>query len=86
MTNKSKRKHRRRPAGGNPFEHAPLQGMGETYEWLTNDVSPVQFDTSNGNGAYTLAVNCDVNGFSWNLQFAGANVNSSPVTGAPLTL
>jgi hypothetical protein len=41
--------------------------MGETYEWLTNDISPVQFDTSNGNGAYTLAVGADVNGFSWNI-------------------
>jgi len=54
--------------------------MGETYEWLTNDISPVQFDTSNGNGAYTLAVGADVNGFGWNIQFAGTNVNSSPVT------
>lgn len=53
-----------------PGQHAPKQGVGETYDWVVNDMAvinlrPAPATTFPANDQLTVTIACDANGFNY---------------------
>jgi hypothetical protein len=61
-----------------PFSHAPLQGMGETYNWNIQNVQLVTFPAASSNAPYFTRIFADCNGYGWRVStLGGAQISSS---------
>lgn len=80
MPKRSKASRKRNRTSNGAFTKAPMQGMGETYTWRTNDVQAVTFPGSVGDNVYGLRLSADCNGFAWGVTQAGANIVTSSTT------
>ena len=58
-----------------PGQHAPLQGVGETYNWLVNDVAVINARIANDT-QLTVTIACDVNGFNYTVYDAVAGTST----------
>jgi hypothetical protein len=66
MPNKRRNRRPRGKRAGKPFHSAPLQGMGETFDWIVNDLQSVAIPLI-GPGIYGIRGCVDVNGFAWSV-------------------
>jgi hypothetical protein len=77
------KKNRNSKQHNKPGQHASKQGVGETYDWIVNDLAVVPFRSSTPE-QLTVTVACDVNGYNYNTYYTGTNVDESfPILALP---
>lgn len=68
------KKSRRRT--NQPGQHAPKQGIGETYDWLVNDVAVINARLTQ-DAQLTVTIACDANGFNYTVYNAQSLVTTT---------